>query len=93
MIDEEVRDFLKENCPDAIIFNTPAYDRSIVGISSEHNIIYDLNKMVEELSKDNEISEDEAFEFIENDTMRLLSYIEDKKKPLIVDFSIEELYN
>ena len=49
--------------------------------------------MVEELAADDNISTDEAFDFISYDTMRLLQYISDGKKPVIVDFDFDELYN
>lgn len=93
MINDEIREFFKENAPDSIIFDNPAFDNSIVGISSEGNIVYDLNKMVEELAADDNISTDEAFDFVSYDTMRLLQYISDGKKPVIVDFDFDELYN
>lgn len=93
MVNEELRHFLQENSPDSIILNDPAFDNSIVGISSEYNLIYDLNKMIVELSEDNGISTDEAYEFIDQDTMRILPYIKESTKPVIVDFSFHELYN
>ena len=93
MKDEMLREFLRENFPESVIFDNPEFDNSIVGISSQGNLIYDLDRMVQELAEDDNISEDEAFEFIDQDTIRLLTYISQDTKPMIVDFNFKELYN
>ena len=93
MKNEMLRKFLEENSPDSVIFNDPAFDNSIVGLSSEGNLVYDLQKMIEELAENDKISTDEAHEFIDYNTMRILPYIASSKKPVIVDFEFKELYN
>lgn len=93
MKNEILRNFLEENSPDSVIFDDPAFDNSIVGLSSEGNLVYDLQKMIEELATDDNISTDEAYEFIDYNTMRILPYISSNKKPIIVDFEFKELYN
>lgn len=93
MKNDKLREFLEENFPDAIIFDDPEYDNSIVGISSEGNLIYDLNKMVIELAEDDNMSTDDAFEFIQYNTIRMIPYLPDQYKPMIVDFDFQELYN
>ena len=93
MVNEELRKYLEENHPDSVIFDNPAFDNSVVGISTDGNLIYDIEQMTEELSKDDNISAEEALEFIDYNTVRILPYIYSTAKPIIVDFSIKELYN
>lgn len=93
MKNDKLREFLKENFPDAIIFDDPEYDNSVVGISSEGNLIYDLNKMVIELAEDDNMSTDDAFEFIQYNTIRIIPYLPEQGRPIIVDFDFQELYN
>ena len=91
MINEEIREFLAEHSPESVIFDDPAYDNSIVGISTDGCLVYDFAKMVKELSQDDGISEEEALDFIEYNTVRILPYIA-TSRPIIVDFDIDELY-
>jgi hypothetical protein len=62
---------------DAVVFETPSYDDAIVGVS-DGRVVYDFNKMVDCLVNDEDMamSEEEAVEFIEYNTIRALSYIE-----------------
>ena len=46
MIIKEIREWLKEVSPDALVFDNPSFDNSIVGLSTDGNVIYDLSKMV-----------------------------------------------
>lgn len=81
MIIEEVRTRLAGICPQAFIF-----DKSIIGVSLDGRIIYDYNKMIDELMYDDNISEEESIEFIEYNTFRALFYM--ANAPIIVENAI-----
>lgn len=85
MINEELREYIKSLNPDAVLFDNPSFDNSITGISTEGNIIYDLESMVEELANDDKISYEESADFISYNTIRALSYITEGDKPIICD--------
>lgn len=74
MKNEEIRDLLEEVVEDAVLFDNPAFDNSIIGTTEEGGVAYDFSKMVQELMKDDNISEFEAIEFIEYNTIRSLPY-------------------
>ena len=74
MIKKDVREILAEIAPDAIIFESPSFDDSIIGVSSEGGIVYEYEKMVEEFMKDEEVSYEDAAEFIDYNTLRALPY-------------------
>ena len=73
---------------DSIVFDNPDYDDAIVGITDEGNVIYDFDLMVECLVKSDGISELEAIEFIEYNTIRAIPYA-GEPAPIIMHRIIE----
>jgi hypothetical protein len=51
-----------------------SYDSSIVGVTTDGRVVYDYNKMIEELMQDEEWSYEDAVEWIEYNTIRSLPY-------------------
>lgn len=91
MINQKVRDYLNETVDECIIFEDPAFDNSIIGVSDDgKHVIYDYEKMVKEFVDDNNISDDdgegimEAVDFIDYNTIRALNYMSDDNKPIVV---------
>ena len=72
MINKEIRENLPE---DAMVFDNASYDNSIIGMSTDGRVIYSFNKMVEEFMSDENVSEMEAVEWIEYNTIRALPYL------------------
>ena len=59
---------------DAIVFDNMSYDGSIVGVTTDNRVVYDYDKMVEELMADEGWSYEEAAEWINYNTIRSLPY-------------------
>ena len=59
---------------DAIVFDNMSYDGSIVGVTTDGRVVYDYDKMIEELMEDVEWSYEEAAEWIDYNTIRALPY-------------------
>ena len=59
---------------ESVIFVDPEYDDAIVGVTDEGRVIYDYDAMVKCLMEQDEISMEEAIEFIEYNTIRALPY-------------------
>lgn len=59
---------------DAILFDNMSYDGSIVGVTADGRVVYDYDMMVEELVHDEEWSYEEAAEWIDYNTIRMLPY-------------------
>ena len=70
-VDLELRAELPE---DAIVFDNMSYDGSIVGVTTDGRVVYDYDKMVEELMQEEECSYEEAVEWIDYNTIRALPY-------------------
>lgn len=70
-VNQQLRDELPE---DAILFDNVSYDGSIVGVTTEGRVVYNYDKMVEELMQDEEWSYEDAVEWIDYNTIRALPY-------------------
>ena len=91
MFNPEVREALCEVLDDdALFFDSEYYDNSIVGYTDTGCVVYDYNKMIEELMQDTGMDFNEAVEWVEYNTIRALDYINEEHKPVIM-FPIEEL--
>ena len=60
---------------DSIVFENPDYDNAIIVVTYDGNIVYDFHLMVEHLMKHDGMSEMDAVEFIDQDTMRVIPYM------------------
>ena len=69
---------------DALRFENPSFDNSIVAVDYDGRLIYDYDLMVEELMKQDNMSSEEAIDFISYNTLRSLDYMTDKKKPIVI---------
>ena len=69
-------DILNELPEEAIVLGDAfmSYDNSIVGVTTDGRVVYDFDKMVEELMQDEEWSYEEAVEWIDYNTIRSLPY-------------------
>lgn len=85
------KDIRSELCEDAIVFNNPSFDNSIIGVTTDGQAVYDYEKMVEELMKDEDVSEQESIDWIEYNTIRALPYA-GEMKPIIMFTFKEGLY-
>ena len=84
MINNELRDFIAEEHEEAVIFNVPNYDNAIVGISDDGRVVYDYELMIRELTNDTALTEEEAIQFLDYNTIRTLPYIEENVRPIIL---------
>lgn len=69
---------------DSIVFDGPDYDDAIVGVTDEGQVVYDYHKMVECLMQQDGITEDEAIDFIEYNTIRAIQYMVGENLPIIM---------
>ena len=82
---EETKRLLSEwNLDEMIVFDNPSYETAIVGYDIHTNrIIYDYELMIDYLIENEQMSEEEAVEFIDYNTIRSLDYIENA--PIILN--------
>ena len=81
MLDESAlskRDILCDmGYEDAVVFENPDYDSAIIGISSDGRVVYDYDLMVECLMRRDGMTDMEAVEFIDYNTVRAAEYYSD----------------
>ena len=70
---------------DAVVLENPDYDSAIIGVSESGRVIYDYDKMVEWLMETDGMSQEDAVEFIDYNTVRALPYTSSYgNRPIIV---------
>ena len=70
-----IRDLLCEmGFEDSLVFDSPEFDNAIVGVTEDSRVVYDFNKMVALMVERDNVSESEAIEFIEYNTIRSIPY-------------------
>lgn len=70
-------------CGDAMVFVNPDFDDAIIGTTDDGRAVYSYSRMVECLVRDDGMTEDEAAEFIDYNTLRAIPYM-GEKAPVIV---------
>lgn len=86
---QKIQSYAEEREEDITILTSPSYDKSIIGISSNGRLVYDRQKMIKELMKDDNIEEEEALEFFDYNTMGALNNL--PNPPIIVENLISEI--
>jgi hypothetical protein len=70
-----VRDSITEmGFEETVVFDNPAYDEAIVGVSDGGRAVYDYDRMVQVLVRRDEMEEDEAADFVGYNAMRAAPY-------------------
>lgn len=68
---------------DILILKNYSYDDALIGVTEDERAVYDFNKMVDWLMETEEISQEEAIEWIEYNTIRALPYM-GERAPVIM---------
>lgn len=85
MINAEVREHLANELDiDAALFENPSFDNSIIGVTTTGHVVYAFDSMVKELMKDDDMSESEAVDFIDYNTLRALPYVDEEIRPIVI---------
>ena len=72
---------------EVMLFEDPSYESAIIGITDDGNVCYSYKGMVESLMGEDEMTMEDAIEFIDYNTIRSLDYFKgqtDKSWPVIV---------
>lgn len=78
------RDILNEMEYDkSVVFENPDYDEAIIGVSENGSVIYDYDLMIQHLVESDGMTEEEAVEFIDYNTIRAIPYAPNPK-PIIM---------
>ena len=81
---EEIKQWLcDQGNEESVVFENPDYVSAIIGVSEDGRVIYDYNLMIESLMKSDNMTYDEASEFIDYNTIRALPYM-GEKTPIVM---------
>lgn len=77
-----LRDQIADNgYEDVILFKNPDYESAFIGISTEGQAVYSFDKMVECLVEEENMTEEDAVEFIEYNTIGSIGF---EGSPIVV---------
>ena len=72
----KIRDLIIDELEEgAIILEGEEFDGGIIGVSIDGRLVYDYDLMVESLSEANGMTQEEATEYIDYNTIRALPYM------------------
>lgn len=89
-MDKTPEEILEENGYDikaleeerTLFFRNPDFSTAIIGVTDDYHIVYDYDKMVEHLVKYEDMTEEEAIEWLDYNTLR--SYSSEGLMPIVV---------
>jgi hypothetical protein len=84
MIDFEELINLNELAEEALRFDNPSFDTAIVGIDYFGRLVYDYDRMIAELMDKDDMTEEEAIDFIDYNTIRSLPYYGDYAPNILI---------
>ena len=75
-----------------IYFDEPSYEEALIGETDDGKVVYDYYGMIESLMKNEEMTDEDASDFIGYNTVRFAPYL-GERSPLIVDrsYAIDDL--
>lgn len=77
MKQEEIKQFIEDmGYESVLLFESPSYDTAFVGITEDGRAVYEYEKMVKHLVETDNMTDEEAEEFIQYNTIRSLPYYE-----------------
>lgn len=71
---------------ETILFRNPDFSTAIIGMTHDDRVVYDYYKMLEHLTKYEEMTYEDAADFVSYDTMRALSYMPGNTPVIIFPF-------
>ena len=71
---------------EAIVFENPDFSDAIIGITHDDRVVYSYGLMVRCLIAENDMTEEEAVEFIDYNTIGALPYMGETGPVVVFDF-------
>lgn len=73
--DKEIEQYIEENGFNlSVYFTNPNYASAIIGISTEGNIVYSYEKMIDYLMKTDDMTYEDAIDWIDYNVVRSIPY-------------------
>ena len=77
MKQEEIKELIEElGYEEVLLFESPSYDEAFIGLTDDGRAAYDYYEMVQYLVDSDGMTEEEAEDFIQYNTIRALPYYE-----------------
>lgn len=77
------QDLMDRGNEDTVMFENPDYASAAIGITEDGNLVYSYPLMVEHLMKTDNMTEEDAVDFISFNTIRAIPYCNEGKPPIV----------
>ena len=92
-MNQEIRD---EICcmggEDALMFDNPDFDNAVIGLTTDGRVVYQYDRMVADMVNRDSVSEEDAVDFIDYNTIRSIPYA-GESAPIIMYPILTEVLN
>ena len=89
--DKEIEEYIEENGFNlSVYFTNPNYASAIIGISTEGNIVYSYERMIDYLMKTDDMTYEDAVDWIDYDVVRSIPYIQKMGTMPIIIYEVME---
>ncbi len=68
---------------ESVVFENPDFEEAIIGVTDNGSVVYDYDLMVKTLMEEDNITAEDAVEFIDYNTLRSIPYAPDPK-PIVM---------
>lgn len=90
-IDKEIEEYIEENGFNlSVYFTNPNYASAIIGISTEGNVVYSYERMIDYLMKTDDMTYEDAVDWIDYDVVRSIPYIQKMGTMPIIIYEVME---
>lgn len=85
---EDIKEFLiNSDYEDSVVFENPDFSQAFIGVSQDGRAIYSYNNMIAWLCTFDEMTPEEAMEWISYNTLRSIPHMGDKAPIICYDIS------
>lgn len=89
--DKEIEEYIEENGFNlSVYFTNPNYASAIIGISTEGNVVYSYERMIDYLMKTDDMTYEDAVDWIDYDVVRSIPYIQKMGTMPIIIYEVME---
>ena len=88
---KEIEEYIEENGFNfSVYFTNPNYASAIIGISTEGNVVYSYERMIDYLMKTDDMTYEDAVDWIDYDVVRSIPYIQKMGTMPIIIYEVME---
>ncbi len=86
MTHQELKDYLKGEYGGYALFEPENYDKGIIGVTDNGNVVYSYERLAEMLILEEDMTYEDAIEWLDYNTVRTIPYMGEFKPVMLMEF-------